>query len=79
MELLQLESNGLFDVPELQRLEVRFLLLFIAVNLKHFKYTLRVVLMHDGMIGRKHLYSYVNNRGTWWKTLDHDVSQVSPR
>ena len=33
--------------------------------------------MHDGVYGRSHLYSYVNDNGTWWKTLDWVVTEVS--
>lgn len=33
--------------------------------------------MHDGMYGRSHLYTYVkSSNGSWWKILDHDVTQV---
>ncbi len=33
--------------------------------------------MHDGVYGRSHLYSYVNDNGTWWKTVDWVVSEAS--
>ena len=33
--------------------------------------------MHDGMYGRNHLYSYVNDNGTWWKTVDWMVTEAS--
>ncbi len=33
--------------------------------------------MHDGVYGRSHLYSYVNDNGTWWKTVDWVVTEVS--
>jgi hypothetical protein len=32
--------------------------------------------MHDGLFGRSHLYSYVNDNGTWWKTIDWDVTEA---
>lgn len=32
--------------------------------------------MHDGMYGRTHLYSYVNDNGTWWKTVDWAVTEA---
>ena len=35
--------------------------------------------MHDGLYGRPHLYSYVNDNGTWWKTVDWDVTEASCR
>lgn len=43
------------------------------------KYDLRFVLVHDGLYGRNHLYSYVKSKGKWWKTVDHDVTEVSVR
>jgi hypothetical protein len=33
--------------------------------------------MHDGVYGRSHLYSYVNDNGTWWKTVDWVVTEAS--
>jgi hypothetical protein len=33
--------------------------------------------MHDGVYGRSHLYSYVNDSGTWWKTVDWVVEEAS--
>jgi len=33
--------------------------------------------MHDGVYGRNHLYSYVNDNETWWKTVDWVVTEVS--
>lgn len=33
--------------------------------------------MHDGVYGRNHLYSYVNDNDTWWKTVDWVVTEVS--
>ncbi|THV02197.1 hypothetical protein K435DRAFT_775698 [Dendrothele bispora CBS 962.96] len=51
----------LFDTPELQ----------------NHPYDLRAVLVHTGLSGRKHLYSYVQDaQGRWWKTVDFTVSQV---
>ncbi|KAI9513480.1 hypothetical protein F5148DRAFT_1302495 [Russula earlei] len=41
------------------------------------RYDLRVVFMHDGLYGRTHLYSYVNDNGTWWKTVDWAVTEAS--
>ncbi|KAI0718526.1 hypothetical protein C8T65DRAFT_638279 [Cerioporus squamosus] len=55
------EAQGMLDCPELQ---------------KH-RYDLRVVLVHDGLYGRSHLYSYVKQKGKWWKTVDHVVTEVS--
>ncbi|KAI0267397.1 hypothetical protein BC834DRAFT_968906 [Gloeopeniophorella convolvens] len=49
--------------------------LFEGPELRAHRYDLRVVLMHDGMYGRKHLYSYVNDNGTWWRTVDWDATE----
>ncbi|KAH8083351.1 hypothetical protein BXZ70DRAFT_958549 [Cristinia sonorae] len=57
----QTKVASVFDCPELQ---------------KH-RYDLRFVIVHDGLYGRNHLYSYVNQRGQWWKTVDYHVTQVS--
>ncbi|EMD37136.1 hypothetical protein CERSUDRAFT_65841 [Gelatoporia subvermispora B] len=55
------ETENIFDCPELR---------------KH-RYDLRVVLAHDGLYGRNHLYSYVKQKGRWWKTVDYLVTEVS--
>ncbi|OAX43748.1 hypothetical protein K503DRAFT_680461 [Rhizopogon vinicolor AM-OR11-026] len=55
------QAATLLDCPELQRA----------------RYDLRVVLMHDGLYGRKHLYSYVQEKGAWWRIEDASVTQVS--
>ncbi|KAI1792356.1 hypothetical protein LXA43DRAFT_1060642 [Ganoderma leucocontextum] len=46
-------------------------------ELKQHRYDLRAVLVHDGLYGRNHLYSYVKHKGQWWKTLDYSVTKVS--
>ncbi|KAJ7131562.1 hypothetical protein C8R43DRAFT_1024703 [Mycena crocata] len=58
---LQLELDALFDNPELQC----------------HPYDLRAVLVHTGLPGRKHIYSYVFDKGTWWKTVDYMVTEVT--
>jgi hypothetical protein len=35
-----------------------------------------VVFIHDGIFGRKHLYSYVEDKGKWWKTFGNTVTEV---
>ncbi|KAI0357849.1 hypothetical protein OH77DRAFT_1583695 [Trametes cingulata] len=57
---LKTEANGMLDCPELQ---------------KH-QYDLRAVIVHDGLFGRSHLYSYVKCKGKWWKTMDYMVTEV---
>lgn len=32
--------------------------------------------MHDGLKGRKHVYSYVHHDDAWWKIVDHTVTKV---
>ncbi|KAJ7510628.1 hypothetical protein B0H11DRAFT_2215383 [Mycena galericulata] len=58
---LQTELDGLFADPELQ---------------SH-PYDLRAVLVHTGLPGRKHIYSYVYDKGSWWKTVDYTVTEVT--
>lgn len=79
---LKKESESLLDIPELQKLrvcptdslstpaEVDFLCH------SSFKYDLRAVLIYTGIPGRKHLYSYVNEKGKWWKTVDNTIEEV---
>lgn len=57
----QIEAANIYDVPELQK------------N----RYDLRVVLVHDGLYGRNHVYSYVRQGESWWKIVDHAVTQVT--
>ncbi|PSR72130.1 hypothetical protein PHLCEN_2v11978 [Hermanssonia centrifuga] len=57
---LRQQADTVFSCPELQR----------------YKYDLRVVIVHDGVYGRSHLYSYVKQKGIWWKTLDSVVTAV---
>ncbi|KAJ7084967.1 hypothetical protein C8R44DRAFT_821787, partial [Mycena epipterygia] len=57
---LQTELDGLWINPELQC----------------HPYDLRAVLVHTGLPGRKHIYSYVHEKGTWWKTVDYTVTEV---
>jgi predicted SprT family Zn-dependent metalloprotease len=40
------------------------------------QYDLRVVFVHDGLFGRKQFYSYVKDKGVWWKTVDNEVTEV---
>lgn len=41
------------------------------------QYDLRVVFMHDGLYGRKHLYSYVHDKSCWWKIADSLIQKVT--
>ncbi|KAJ7156274.1 hypothetical protein C8R46DRAFT_1355982 [Mycena filopes] len=63
MTTLQAELDIVFDDPDLQ------------AN----PYDLRAVLVHTGLPGRKHIYSYVHDavEGVWWKTVDYTVTEVS--
>lgn len=45
-------------------------------ELQQQRYDLRVVLVHDGLYGRNHIYSYVRQGDVWWKTVDHVVNEV---
>ncbi|KAG9313733.1 hypothetical protein JVU11DRAFT_6087 [Chiua virens] len=45
-------------------------------ELRQFKYDLRVVFVHDGLYGRKHLYSYVHDKSCWWKIANSLIEKV---
>lgn len=32
--------------------------------------------MHDGLKGRKHVYSYVHHDDAWWKVVGHTADKV---
>ena len=36
-----------------------------------------MVFIHDGIFGRRHLYSYVEDKGKWWKTFGNTVTEVT--
>ncbi|KAJ6537423.1 hypothetical protein DFH09DRAFT_1178175 [Mycena vulgaris] len=57
---LQAELESVLSNPELQ----------------NHPYDLRAVLVHTGLPGRKHIYSYVQDKGVWWKTVDYTVTEV---
>ncbi|KAK2460841.1 hypothetical protein APHAL10511_007311 [Amanita phalloides] len=62
IENLRMEITKVFECPELQC----------------YRYDLRAVLIHTGLPGRKHIYSYVQDvEGIWWKTVDFTVTEVS--
>ncbi|KAL4076724.1 hypothetical protein V8B97DRAFT_2022016 [Scleroderma yunnanense] len=46
-------------------------------ELKQVRYDLRVVFIHDGLYGRKHLYSYIYDKNQWWKIADSLIEQVT--
>ncbi|KAI0273871.1 hypothetical protein BGY98DRAFT_1090738 [Russula aff. rugulosa BPL654] len=66
----ELESESASGTGQLSRL-------YDGPELREHRYDLRAVFMHDGVYGRSHLYSYVNDNGTWWKTVDWVVTEVS--
>ena len=74
---LNQELVGLFDVPELQNHRVRCSSIVYYSLPTPIQYDLRVVLLHDGLFGRKHIYSYVQSKGVWWKTVDREVTEVN--
>ncbi|KAG9094287.1 hypothetical protein FRC06_010961 [Ceratobasidium sp. 370] len=60
-EELKTESAGLWNRPELMTIP----------------YDLRAVVIHDGLLGRAHLFSYVRRADKWWKVVDATVSEVT--
>ena len=74
---MQAEAQGLLDCPELQKHRVRPYASRTPTSPEPLlQYDLRVVLVHDGLFGRSHLYSYVKQNGKWWKTVDYQVTEV---
>jgi hypothetical protein len=78
---LTADAEALFDKPDLQKHGVRC---FGFLPLSSFpdtllcaQYDLRAVIIHDGLLGRNHVYSYTKDeKEKWWKILDYQVSQV---
>lgn len=76
---LKEKSAVLYDCPELKqhRVSARSATISTMLNRRAcLQYDLRAVLVHDGLFGRMHLYSYVEQDGVWWKTVDHMVDQA---
>ena len=71
------EAATMLDCPELKQVRVRrrHTTCFYKC-LSGFQYDLRVVFIHDGLYGRKHLYSYVYDKDQWWKIADSLIEQV---
>ncbi|TFK53221.1 hypothetical protein OE88DRAFT_1657130 [Heliocybe sulcata] len=61
MAELKNRAAAILDDPQLQ---------------KH-RYDLRAVIINEGPLGRKYLYSYTQHAGKWWKTVDWLVEEVS--
>ncbi|KAI0340340.1 hypothetical protein BDW22DRAFT_1360280 [Trametopsis cervina] len=49
----------------------------VSPELQRHRYDLRAVLMHDGLYGRNHLYTYTKYKGAWWKAMEYDIHEVS--
>ncbi|KAF8607453.1 hypothetical protein BDV93DRAFT_310207 [Ceratobasidium sp. AG-I] len=60
-EALKAESAELWDQPKL----------------KTIPYDLRAVVIHDGLFGRAHIFSYVRRADKWWKVVDANVTEVT--
>ncbi|KAB5591559.1 hypothetical protein CTheo_4988 [Ceratobasidium theobromae] len=46
-------------------------------DLMNMPYDLKAVLVHDGLLGRAHIFSYVHHGEKWWKVVDADVTEVT--
>ncbi|CEL54973.1 hypothetical protein RSOLAG1IB_07466 [Rhizoctonia solani AG-1 IB] len=60
-EELSKERSKLWDLSELQTIA----------------YDLQAVVIHDGLLGRAHIFSYIRYNGKWWKVVDGDVTEAS--
>ena len=70
------EAATMLDCPELKQVQVRHCHAAQFYSLSGFQYDLRVVFIHDGLYGRKHLYNYVYDKGQWWKIADSLIERV---
>jgi len=61
---------------QILKLKAEVAVLFKCEELQKYRYDLRAVLVHDGLLGRKQIYSYVQDKGTWWKSIDTAVTEV---
>ena len=52
--------------------------LYEREDLQQHPYDLQAVIMHDGLMGRNHIYTYTKDvNGRWWKVVDYQVTEVS--
>ncbi|KAF9242275.1 hypothetical protein BU15DRAFT_44007 [Melanogaster broomeanus] len=75
LDTIEEEIKTTDNTINILRAEVASLL--VCAELQHVRYDLRVVFMHDGLYGRKHLYSYVHDKSSWWKIADSLIEKVS--
>ncbi|KAI6015277.1 hypothetical protein F5J12DRAFT_524359 [Pisolithus orientalis] len=75
LEAVELEIKATDQM--IHRMREEALALLDCPELKQVRYDLRVVFMHDGLYGRKHLYCYVRDKGQWWKIADSLIEQVT--
>ncbi|KAF8684906.1 hypothetical protein RHS04_00971 [Rhizoctonia solani] len=45
--------------------------------LKDIEDKLAAVVIHDGLLGRAHIFSYIRYNDKWWKIVDDDVTEAS--
>ncbi|KAI0320404.1 hypothetical protein OF83DRAFT_594280 [Amylostereum chailletii] len=75
--LVRMENQVETIDSEIAKLKTQSAVVFDDPELKQHRYDLRAVLMHDGLYGRSHVYSYVQSEQRWWCTVDHAVNEVS--
>ncbi|KAI6165217.1 hypothetical protein EDD17DRAFT_1556658 [Pisolithus thermaeus] len=75
LEAVELEIKATDQL--IHRMREEALTLLDCPELKQVRYDLRVVFMHDGLYGRKHLYCYVRDKGQWWRIADSLIERVT--
>lgn len=74
----QLESDVEFLDVSIKELTTESERLFTQPELQQHAYDLHCVVIHDGLFGRTHLYSYTKDaKGRWWKIVDYQVTEVT--
>ncbi|KIJ37108.1 hypothetical protein M422DRAFT_33959 [Sphaerobolus stellatus SS14] len=74
----EVEANGKFLENRIKELTEEAEKLYDRPDLQRHPYDLQAVIMHDGLIGRSHIYTYTKDvAGRWWKIVDHQVTEVT--
>ncbi|KAK7683627.1 hypothetical protein QCA50_013465 [Cerrena zonata] len=74
--LIQIEKETQAIDAEIKKQEDAAANVYDGTELRNYRYDLRVVLVHDGLYGRSHVYSYVKQNDKWWKVVDYSVTEV---
>ncbi|KAF8585632.1 hypothetical protein K439DRAFT_1660151 [Ramaria rubella] len=74
----QIEANVQYLDTRIEQLTADVEDLFNNPDLQQHGYDLCAVIMHDGLFGRNHVYSYTKDqKGAWFKIVDYQISKVT--